>query len=167
MNPQLADPEFWVEVNGSDILQQIAELEAIAEPTKAQMRKLANARIALSRVKEEAIELAKANAKWQAGTEGKVNPQVYLTDEDEWAKDLLVDTPAPAKGELCHYCGGPVDYITGTQGATAPRFTRVADVRKVGDELVLEEKVKVTVKHITACPKCCDKVKKPVIVTRV
>lgn len=164
-NTHLADPEFWVEANGSEVLAQIAELEAIKEPTKVQQRKLVNARSALARVRDGAVGLAKANARWQAGVEGKVSPKVMLTADDTWADDLC-NTPV-VEGVRCHYCGGPVDNITGTAGQSEPRFTRSTEVYTVGGELVAEEKLSVSVSKVLACYKCCLKVKKPIIATRV
>ena len=96
------------------------------------------------------------------------NTGVCVSDE-EWAKDLFPNAPQPRDPNklYCSFCGDAVDQIA-VITEKKPTITRTVDAYKdASGTVVMQEKVVTRMETVNACPRCCLKVRRPIVVRRV
>lgn len=154
-NAHLQDPNFWLQVEADELLPAIQELEAIAERTKVQNKKLNTLRGLLDRAKEDAIKLAALNAKWQKGEEGGT-AIVGVPVSDPWIMEMFKDSPPPPAPlvDYCAFCGNAVDKINATKFTGKMKVRVELEDHKRGDDIVTTEKVKVVAAKLVSCKGC-------------
>jgi hypothetical protein len=166
MYNQLADPAFWERVEGGEILDEIASLEAIPvdSRSKKDTRRLATLRVQLDRIKPEAARLAALNNRWQSGDEDrKRDPKVTLTDD--WAKDLFLPDTKEAGKLYCSFCDAETSEVHGTRGKGKPQISKIEEIIELPDGgMDVREKIIVKVSDVIACPACSLKVRNPQVV---
>lgn len=118
---------------------------------------------------KEAEKLAARSKKWQTGSRQPAN-KASVTVDDDWAMSLFAEVPAKApeyQGPICSFCGTPVDNITAVRGTGKPKVSVITDPVPDGDDIRIEETVRIQAQKVLACKKCAHLIVKPVVVSRV
>lgn len=114
--------------------------------------------------KTEAVQRELSKEQVEALTE-KWGKRDFSNDEDLVYFDditLVSETPAvPAGVLLCSFCKTEVDETRATRGKGLPKFVLETHVIKndLGETIGFEDKWRVKVKKVIACPNCCLHIK--------
>jgi hypothetical protein len=173
-NAHLTDPSFWEDVEAAEYKEIISVIEAIpvAERTKADVKKLNVANNKLLQARQEAERLAAKNKKWQDGIEGKTRiPEDAVEVSEQEAKLIFPEStgmPVKEPGKFyCSFCSKEVSSINLTRGTGEPKTQVVMEISGTGEDVVVEEKVKIQARKVMACVDCSHLVKKPIVTSRI